>query len=228
MLWTSTLQEGCLRAIARSVGPMPVYARATSRSSIVGIVGTARIGTCFARIRAGARYRVLATAPNLDLDGETLGARCVELPELLRTSDIMQPAWPVDASDPASDRRRCAVPDQAACDADQHQPRRRGRPTWLDPRLEVRVPWQPGVGRLPGRRRSVLPRTVRRGPPRRRVRAPARPSPSRRNGPPVLFHRGRDEGDCTVRHRLPRHLRGRGGRTARRVRRAPRPRGRTW
>jgi D-lactate dehydrogenase len=55
----------------------------------VGIVGTGRIGACFARIMAGFGCRVLATAPDINPDCEALGVRYVELPELLRTSDIL-------------------------------------------------------------------------------------------------------------------------------------------
>lgn len=55
----------------------------------VGIVGTGRIGACFARIMAGFGCRVLATAPDVNPECEALGVRYVELPELLRTSDIL-------------------------------------------------------------------------------------------------------------------------------------------
>lgn len=55
----------------------------------VGIVGTGRIGVCFARIMSGFGCRVLATAPDVNPECEALGVRYVELPELLRTSDIL-------------------------------------------------------------------------------------------------------------------------------------------
>lgn len=55
----------------------------------VGIVGTGRIGACFAHIMAGFGCRVLATAPDVNPECDALGVRYVELPELLRTSDIL-------------------------------------------------------------------------------------------------------------------------------------------
>jgi D-lactate dehydrogenase len=55
----------------------------------VGIVGTGRIGACFARIMSGFGCHVLATAPDVNPDCGALGVRYVELPELLRSSDIL-------------------------------------------------------------------------------------------------------------------------------------------
>jgi D-lactate dehydrogenase len=55
----------------------------------VGIVGTGRIGNCFARIMAGFGCRVLATAPTVNPDCLALGVRYVELAELLQTSDVL-------------------------------------------------------------------------------------------------------------------------------------------
>lgn len=55
----------------------------------VGIVGTGRIGACFARIMVGFGCRVLAKAPDVNPDCEALGVRYVELPDLLRASDII-------------------------------------------------------------------------------------------------------------------------------------------
>jgi D-lactate dehydrogenase len=55
----------------------------------VGVVGTGRIGTCFARIMSGFGCRVLATAPRVEPQCEALGVRYVELGELLAHSDIV-------------------------------------------------------------------------------------------------------------------------------------------
>lgn len=55
----------------------------------VGIVGTGRIGTCFARIMTGFGSRVLATAPTVNPDCKALGVRYVDLAELLENSDVV-------------------------------------------------------------------------------------------------------------------------------------------
>ena len=55
----------------------------------VGLVGTGRIGTCFARIMAGFGCRVLATAPEVNPECTALGVNYVELAELLARSDIV-------------------------------------------------------------------------------------------------------------------------------------------
>lgn len=55
----------------------------------VGVVGTGKIGACFARIMAGFGCRVLAHDPHPDLQCEAAGARYVPLSELLAASDIV-------------------------------------------------------------------------------------------------------------------------------------------
>jgi D-lactate dehydrogenase len=55
----------------------------------VGLVGTGRIGACFARIMAGFGCRVLATAPIANPECEALGVRYVELADLLARSDVV-------------------------------------------------------------------------------------------------------------------------------------------
>jgi D-lactate dehydrogenase len=55
----------------------------------VGLVGTGRIGTCFARIMAGFGCRVLATAPEVNPECTALGVAYVDLAELLARSDIV-------------------------------------------------------------------------------------------------------------------------------------------
>jgi D-lactate dehydrogenase len=55
----------------------------------VGLVGTGRIGTCFARIMAGFGCRVLATAPEVNPECAALGVAYVDLAELLARSDIV-------------------------------------------------------------------------------------------------------------------------------------------
>ncbi len=55
----------------------------------VGIVGTGKIGTCFARIMAGIGCRLLGVAPEPNPDCLALGMRYVELPELLSGSDVV-------------------------------------------------------------------------------------------------------------------------------------------
>ena len=55
----------------------------------VGLVGTGRIGACFARIMAGFGCRVLATAPEVNPECTALGVAYVDLAELLARSDIV-------------------------------------------------------------------------------------------------------------------------------------------
>jgi D-lactate dehydrogenase len=57
--------------------------------STCGIVGTGRIGACFARIMAGFGCRLLAYDPRPDPALQALGVRYVALPELLAGSDIV-------------------------------------------------------------------------------------------------------------------------------------------
>jgi D-lactate dehydrogenase len=55
----------------------------------VGVIGTGKIGACFARIMAGFGCRLLAFAPEVNPALTALGARYVDLPELLAGSDIV-------------------------------------------------------------------------------------------------------------------------------------------
>jgi D-lactate dehydrogenase len=55
----------------------------------VGLVGTGRIGACFARIMAGFGCRVLASAPQVNPECTALGVAYVDLAELLARSDIV-------------------------------------------------------------------------------------------------------------------------------------------
>ncbi len=55
----------------------------------VGVVGTGKIGYCFIRIMAGFGCKVLAFDPYPDERSIAAGAEYVELPELLRNSDII-------------------------------------------------------------------------------------------------------------------------------------------
>ena len=55
----------------------------------VGIVGTGRIGSAFARIMTGFGCRVLASARRVDPACEALGVRYVERDELLAASDVV-------------------------------------------------------------------------------------------------------------------------------------------
>jgi D-lactate dehydrogenase len=55
----------------------------------VGIVGTGKIGACFARIMGGFGCTLLAHAPETNPDCLALGVRYVPLPELLAASDIV-------------------------------------------------------------------------------------------------------------------------------------------
>ncbi|WP_418317998.1 2-hydroxyacid dehydrogenase [Piscinibacter sakaiensis] len=55
----------------------------------VGIVGTGRIGACFARVMSGFGCRVLAFDPQINPECEQIGVRYVELAELLAASDIV-------------------------------------------------------------------------------------------------------------------------------------------
>ena len=55
----------------------------------VGIVGIGKIGAVFARIMAGFGCRILACDPNRSAECEAIGARYVDLDELLSGSDII-------------------------------------------------------------------------------------------------------------------------------------------
>jgi D-lactate dehydrogenase len=55
----------------------------------VGVIGTGRIGACFARIMSGFGCRVLAVDPHPDASCQALGVRYVQLDELLADSDIV-------------------------------------------------------------------------------------------------------------------------------------------
>jgi len=57
--------------------------------AVLGIVGAGRIGLAVARRAAGFRMRLLYTDPEPRPDMEALGARRVELPELLSESDFV-------------------------------------------------------------------------------------------------------------------------------------------
>jgi len=55
----------------------------------VGVVGTGKIGLCFARIMAGFGCHVLAFDPQVNGEAQALGVNYVPLPELLARSDIV-------------------------------------------------------------------------------------------------------------------------------------------
>ena len=55
----------------------------------VGVIGTGTIGACFARIMAGFGARLLAHDPRPNPACQALGARYVDLPELLAESDVV-------------------------------------------------------------------------------------------------------------------------------------------
>jgi D-lactate dehydrogenase len=55
----------------------------------VGVIGTGKIGACFARIMAGFGCQVLACAPEVNPEITALGAHYVTLTELLSSSDIV-------------------------------------------------------------------------------------------------------------------------------------------
>ena len=55
----------------------------------VGVVGTGKIGRCFARIMRGFGCEVLATDPHPHAEAEAMGVRYVALNELLARSDIV-------------------------------------------------------------------------------------------------------------------------------------------
>jgi D-lactate dehydrogenase len=64
----------------------------------VGIIGTGKIGACFARIMAGFGCTLLAVAPEINPDFTALGAPYVTLPELLAASDIVSLHCPLTPS----------------------------------------------------------------------------------------------------------------------------------
>jgi D-lactate dehydrogenase len=55
----------------------------------VGVVGTGKIGRCFARIMRGFGCEVLATDPKPHAEAEAMGVRYVPLAELLSRSDVV-------------------------------------------------------------------------------------------------------------------------------------------
>lgn len=55
----------------------------------VGVIGTGKIGACFARIMAGFGSRVLGSDPQVNPECVAFGLRYVPLPELLRESDVI-------------------------------------------------------------------------------------------------------------------------------------------
>jgi len=59
------------------------------RGRTVGVVGTGKIGTAFARIMTGFGCTVLAADPKQDPDCKAFGVRYVTMAELLRDSDIV-------------------------------------------------------------------------------------------------------------------------------------------
>jgi D-lactate dehydrogenase len=59
------------------------------RASTVGVIGTGKIGGCFARIMAAFGCRLLACDPQSNPDVLALGAEYVTLPELLAASDVV-------------------------------------------------------------------------------------------------------------------------------------------
>lgn len=64
----------------------------------VGIVGTGKIGTCFARIMRGFGCRVLGFDPQQSPDCAAMEVRYVPLPELLRESDVISLHCPLTPS----------------------------------------------------------------------------------------------------------------------------------
>ncbi|MBX3712276.1 MAG: 2-hydroxyacid dehydrogenase [Lysobacter sp.] len=58
-------------------------------ASTVGVIGTGRIGGCFARVMAAFGSRVLACDPQPDPEVQALGAEYVSLEELLSRSDVV-------------------------------------------------------------------------------------------------------------------------------------------
>ena len=55
----------------------------------IGVVGTGKIGECFARIMAGFGCRLLGFDPQPNAECLALGMRYVELPEMLAASDVI-------------------------------------------------------------------------------------------------------------------------------------------
>lgn len=56
---------------------------------VVGVIGTGKIGECFARIMLGFGCRVIASDPAPSRECEGLGVRYAELDELLRQADVV-------------------------------------------------------------------------------------------------------------------------------------------
>jgi D-lactate dehydrogenase len=111
----------------------------------VGVVGTGKIGACFARIMAGFGCRCWPRPA-------ARTRRCACARRALRAAARAaggqrhrQPALPADAADAPPDRRRRAGADEAGRDADQHQPRRGGRHARRDRGAEVGPARQPGL-----------------------------------------------------------------------------------
>jgi D-lactate dehydrogenase len=68
------------------------------RGTTVGVIGTGRIGTAFARILAGFGCRILAYDPEPNEECRDLGVRYVELDALLRQSLVVSLHCPLNAS----------------------------------------------------------------------------------------------------------------------------------
>ncbi len=64
----------------------------------VGVIGTGKIGVCFARIAAGFGCEVLGFDPYPNDDAREAGLRYVDLPELLEQSDIVSLHCPLTPS----------------------------------------------------------------------------------------------------------------------------------
>ena len=100
----------------------------------VGLVGLGRIGREVARRLKGFAVELVyhdPVAAPAALEAE-LGLRRLELDELLGSADIVSVHTPLTPTDAGPDRPARARPDEARGGADQHQPRRGGRPAGPD------------------------------------------------------------------------------------------------
>lgn len=66
------------------------------RGRTVGIVGTGKIGLCFARVMRGFGCHIRAFDPQPDPDLQALGGSYVDLPELLASADILSLHCPLN------------------------------------------------------------------------------------------------------------------------------------